>query len=128
MGKFLCEKKISTIFSSLPKARPGVSRSRVRHLSVMPAAKESSPSIKVLMIHGYTQNGQLFHAKTRVMEKHLQKILPGISLSYPTGPLQLKPSDVPGFDPSSSEDPDSIEPYGWWRRSDTSDPPEYDGL
>ncbi|EXJ59100.1 dihydrofolate reductase [Cladophialophora yegresii CBS 114405] len=94
----------------------------------MPAAKEPRSEIKVLMLHGYTQNGTLFHAKTRAMEKHLQKALPGISFSYPTGPLQLKPSDVPGFDPTSSEDPDSIEAYGWWRRSDTSDPPEYVGL
>ncbi|ETI21936.1 hypothetical protein G647_06006 [Cladophialophora carrionii CBS 160.54] len=94
----------------------------------MPAARESRSEIKVLMLHGYTQNGTLFHAKTRAMEKHLQKALPGISFSYPTGPLQLKPSDVPGFDPTSSEDPDSIEAYGWWRRSDTSDPPEYVGL
>lgn len=94
----------------------------------MPSAKEPAPSLKVLMLHGYTQNGPLFHAKTRAMEKHLQKLFPGISLNYPTAPLQLKPSDVPGFDPSTSEDPDSIEAYGWWRRSDTSNPPEYYGL
>jgi predicted esterase len=80
------------------------------------------------MLHGYTQNGPLFHAKTRAMEKNLSKVFPGIVLSYPTAPLQLRPSDVPGFDPSTSEDPDSIEAYGWWRRSDTSNPPEYYGL
>ena len=94
----------------------------------MPAAKERTPCLKVLMLHGYTQNGSLFHAKTRAMEKHLSKIFPGVSLSYPTGPLQLRPSDVPGFDSTTSEDPDSIEAYGWWRRSNTSDPPEYVGL
>ncbi|KAK6369731.1 Family of serine hydrolases 3 [Exophiala oligosperma] len=97
----------------------------------MPAAKDS-PTIKVLMLHGYTQSGPLFHAKTRAMEKHLQKAFPGLSLSYPTGPVQLRPKDVPGYDPTSSDDPDSVEAYGWWRRSDTSDPPEYvrleDGL
>ncbi|KAK5257837.1 Family of serine hydrolases 3, partial [Exophiala xenobiotica] len=89
----------------------------------MPSAKHSESGIKVLMLHGYTQNGPLFHAKTRAMEKHLQKAFPGISLSYPTGPLRLRPRDVPGFDPTSSEDPDSLEAYGWWRRADTSDPP-----
>lgn len=94
----------------------------------MPSAKAPTTGTKILMLHGYTQNGTLFHAKTRAMEKHLQKAFPGISLHYPTGPLQLKPSDVPGFDASSSEDPDSIEAYGWWRRSNTSDPPEYTGL
>ncbi|EXJ77662.1 dihydrofolate reductase [Capronia epimyces CBS 606.96] len=94
----------------------------------MPSAKESAPKMRVLMLHGYTQNGTLFHAKTRALEKLLLKTFPGISLSYPTGPLQLKPSDIPGFNPSTSEDADSIEAYGWWRRADTSDPPEYAGL
>ncbi|EXJ86180.1 dihydrofolate reductase [Capronia coronata CBS 617.96] len=93
----------------------------------MPSAKDSTPTFRVLMLHGYTQSGPSFHAKTRALEKHLQKALPGISLSYPTAPLQLKPSEIPGFDPSTSEDPDIIEAYGWWRKSD-SDPPEYDGL
>ncbi|KIX04953.1 40S ribosomal protein S27 [Rhinocladiella mackenziei CBS 650.93] len=94
----------------------------------MPSTQESTPGIKILMLHGYTQNGPLFHAKTRAMEKHLQKVFPGASLSYPTGPLHLKPSDVPGWDTRTSEDPDNTEAYGWWRRSDISDPPEYVGL
>ena len=80
------------------------------------------------MLHGYTQNGQLFHAKTRVLEKHLQKTLSSVSLSYPTGPLQLNPSDVPGFDGNPNSSPDDLEAYGWWRRSDGSDPPEYVGI
>lgn len=99
-----------------------------RNLNTMPSAKESVPSLKILMLHGYTQNGPLFHAKTRAMEKYLDKIFPGISLSYPTAPLQLKPRDVPGFQPSSEGESDSIEAYGWWRRLETSDPPEYQGL
>lgn len=103
-------------------------QSKRRNLIIMPSARDSSPSLKILMLHGYTQNGPLFHAKTRAMEKNLNKIFPGISLNYPTAPLQLKPSDVPGYQASSDEDPDSIEAYGWWRRSDTSDPPEYYGL
>lgn len=101
---------------------------QVRLLHIMPAAKEPTPGMKILMLHGYTQNGPLFHAKTRALEKHLQKSFPDLLLSYPTGPMQLKPSDIPGFDPTSSEDPDSIEAYGWWRRSNTADPPEYVGL
>lgn len=80
------------------------------------------------MLHGYTQNGQLFRAKTRALEKHVQKAFPGVALSYPTGPFQLKPGDVPGFDPSTVSDSDDIEAYGWWRRSDTAHPPEYMGL
>ena len=84
--------------------------------------------MKILMLHGYTQNGTLFHAKTRVLEKHLQKAFPGVIFSYPTGPLGLRRGDIPGFDTSAASNPDDIEAYGWWRRSNTSDPPEYLGL
>ncbi|RVX70158.1 hypothetical protein B0A52_05491 [Exophiala mesophila] len=94
----------------------------------MPSAKNTSSGLRILMLHGYTQSGQLFHAKTRVLEKHLLKFFPGVSLSYPTAPIRLRPSDVPGFDASTSEESDIIEAYGWWRRSDTSNPPEYVGL
>ncbi|KPI43743.1 40S ribosomal protein S27 [Cyphellophora attinorum] len=82
----------------------------------------SPKPVKILMLHGYTQNGSLFRAKTRVLEKRLQKALPSVSLTYPTGQIQLKPSDVPGFDGNPTE---STEAYGWWRRRDDSDPPEY---
>jgi Serine hydrolase (FSH1) len=80
------------------------------------------------MLHGYTQSGPLFRAKTRALEKHLQKAFPCSTLSYPTGPLRLKSSDVPGFDPSTTSDSDDVEAYGWWRRSNTADPPEYLGM
>lgn len=86
-------------------------------------------TLKVLMLHGYTQNGPLFHAKTKALEKVLLKAFPGIHLSYPTGPIRLRPSEVPGFDPSKLDgDPEDAELYGWWRRSDTSNPPEYMGM
>ncbi len=89
---------------------------------------DGSTALKILMLHGYTQSGQLFRAKTRALEKHLQKAFPGSTLSYPTGPLRLKPSDVPGFDPSTTSEHDDLEAYGWWRRSNTADPPEYLGI
>ena len=87
---------------------------------------------KILMLHGYTQSGPLFDAKTKALQKHLQKSFPGTTFSYPTGPLRLKPADVPGFNSSRFEgdenDVDAIESYGWWRRSNTADPPEYVGI
>ena len=83
--------------------------------------------MKILMLHGYTQNGPLFHAKTKVLEKHLKKIYPDLILTFPTGPLQLRAEDVPGFDGSGTT-PDDLEAYGWWRRSNTADPPEYAGI
>jgi dihydrofolate reductase len=90
--------------------------------------ENATDSIKVLMLHGYTQNGPLFRAKTRVLEKHLLKAFSSVTFSYPTGPLQLQATDVPGFDAGSTTDPADVEAYGWWRRSDTSNPPEYAGL
>ncbi|KAL2430779.1 Esterase inpF [Exophiala dermatitidis] len=128
MNRLSCSLKLSTNFAHKASYFQTVARSPARTLNIMPSTRNSTAGPKVLMLHGYTQNGPLFHAKTRALEKNLQKIFPGISLSYPTGPLRLKPSDIPGFEPSTNEDADSIEAYGWWRRSDTSDPPEYVGL
>lgn len=95
----------------------------------MSAANGVAKSLKVLMLHGYTQSGPLFNAKTKALEKILRKAFPGIALTYPTGPMKLVASDVPGFDTSQVEDEgDEVEAYGWWRRSNTADPPEYVGL
>ncbi|KAJ5288836.1 Serine hydrolase FSH [Penicillium angulare] len=87
--------------------------------------------LKLLMLHGYTQSGSLFHAKSRALIKHLQKAFPthDVTASYPTGPIRLKPSDIPGYEPSDTADSeDSIEAYGWWRRSNTANPPLYTGI
>ncbi|PGH00446.1 hypothetical protein AJ79_08219 [Helicocarpus griseus UAMH5409] len=100
-----------------------------------PASTSKTP-LKILMLHGYTQSGPLFHAKTRALEKHLQKSFPlhSVSLSYPTGPLSLSPSDIPNYQPSSTTttsttdtetNNDEPEAFAWWRRSNTADPPEY---
>jgi fermentation-respiration switch protein FrsA (DUF1100 family) len=94
----------------------------------MPVQAPPSAPLKILMLHGYTQSGPLFHAKTRALEKHLQKAFPGSNLVYPTGPLRLSPADVPGFESSTSADATDVEAYGWWRRSNTAEPPEYLGF
>ncbi|KAI4238369.1 MAG: hypothetical protein L6R40_005731 [Gallowayella cf. fulva] len=85
------------------------------------------PPLRILMLHGYTQSGPLFRSKTRALEKALTKALPNhtLHLSYPTGPIILNPSDIPGYNgPSTSnEDPAEPEPaYGWWRRKDLPTP------
>ena len=83
----------------------------------MSAANGVSRSLKVLMLHGYTQSGPLFNAKTKALEKILRKAFPGIALSYPTGPMKLRAKDVPGFDTTQVEDESNeVEAYGWWRR------------
>lgn len=85
--------------------------------------------LKLLMLHGYTQSGPLFHAKSRALTKHIQKAFPlhEVTTSYPTGPLRLRPSEIPGHEPSDQPD-EEIEAYGWWRRSNTANPPLYTGI
>ncbi|CAG8898951.1 unnamed protein product [Penicillium egyptiacum] len=87
--------------------------------------------LKLLMLHGYTQSGSLFHAKSRALTKHIQKAFPlhEVSAIYPTAPIRLLPADIPGYEPSAEGSPDDeIESYGWWRRSNTANPPLYIGI
>lgn len=95
----------------------------------------SKTPLRILMLHGFTQSGPLFHAKTRALEKHLQKSFPlhTVTLTYPTGPLRLDTTDTPNSDPSKQGGPDNDEDdkpemYGWWRRSEAVEPPEYMGF
>ena len=101
----------------------------VRRTTQLANTMSGSPRpLKILMLHGYTQSGELFHAKTRALEKHLQKLFPGCQLSYPTGPRRLRPSDIPGFDTSTTSDTQEIESFGWWQRSDDAEPVLYVGF
>ncbi|RAK92598.1 dihydrofolate reductase [Aspergillus costaricaensis CBS 115574] len=98
------------------------------------------PPLKLLCLHGYTQSGPLFHAKSRAVIKHLTKtLLPTtgytITTTYPTGPIHLLPSDIPGYEPSTTQggstttsDDTPTEAYGWFRRSSTANPPLYTDL
>ncbi|KAL4884708.1 serine hydrolase FSH [Aspergillus karnatakaensis] len=94
------------------------------------------PPLKLLMLHGYTQSGPLFHAKSRALVKHITKAFPlhEISAIYPTGPLRLNPADIPGYTPqegsgsTDAAEETETESYGWYRRSNTADPPLYVGL
>ncbi|KAF2795506.1 dihydrofolate reductase [Melanomma pulvis-pyrius CBS 109.77] len=89
--------------------------------------------IKLLMLHGFTQSGPLFHAKTRALEKNLVKAFPaGITLHYPTAPIRLAPADIPfaaappaGADGGGQEESDA---WAWWRRKGDTEPYTYEGL
>lgn len=90
--------------------------------------KRSPPEkkpVKILMIHGFTQNGTLFRAKTRALEKALTKLLAPVSLEpqllYPTGPIRLRASDMPFYEPPAGGEPDyEPETWAWWRRNDAT--------
>lgn len=82
--------------------------------------------LKILMLHGYTQSGPLFQAKSSALRKAIQKAFPppayAVHLSYPSGSMVLQPFDIPGFDPANHTTPDdTIEAFGWWRRKDPAE-------
>ena len=114
---------------------------RIRsHWRTMAAASPPNRPIKILMLHGYTQSGPLFQAKTGALRKTLQKAFPsGIELVYPTAPIRLTPADESflagstGKDGSSkgSDDVDGeqeIDAWAWWRRKGTGEPYTYEGI
>ncbi|KAI9039159.1 alpha/beta hydrolase [Aspergillus affinis] len=91
--------------------------------------------LKLLMLHGYTQSGPLFHAKSRALIKHITKAFSAsheVAAIYPTGPIRLDPADIPGYEPPTTNEehptPEAPEAYGWFRRSNTANPPLYMGL
>ncbi|KAK2743442.1 hypothetical protein FQN57_004907 [Myotisia sp. PD_48] len=100
------------------------------------AKSATGPPLKILMLHGFTQSGPLFHAKSRALEKHIQKFFPSraVTLTYPSAPITLDPSDIPNFSSSSSgsstpqQPTEKSESFAWWRRADAIDPPEYVGI
>lgn len=90
---------------------------------------QMTPLMLICQSPGFTQSGPKFHDKTRALEKAIIKAFPSTTLYYPTGPLPLRPADVPGFVPSSqdNEDEDDIDSFAWWRRQN-GDSSLYNGM
>ncbi|KXX80315.1 Dihydrofolate reductase [Madurella mycetomatis] len=108
--------------------------SRTDSLSVRTAANSKNTNtkakkeVRILMLHGYTQSGPLFRAKTRALEKLLAKALGPLNmmptLLYPTAPNRLSPRDIPGYEPSggSSEsgEVEVMDSWAWFRKDEAS--------
>lgn len=98
--------------------------------------------LKILMLHGFTQSGQLFELKTKALKKALEKNFPpapkpghlpnypgGVELHYPTAPIRLDYRDIPGYDVDGANNGgDDPEAFGWWRRKGDSEPYTYEGM
>ncbi|KAG9520144.1 FSH1-domain-containing protein, partial [Aureobasidium melanogenum] len=79
-----------------------------------------SRKLKILMLHGYTQSGPLFAAKTQRIKKLLEKSLAGlpiktddipitgVDLFYPTGPFKVSSADLNGAEVRQDAN-------GWWK-------------
>ncbi|KAF3768860.1 FSH1-domain-containing protein [Cryphonectria parasitica EP155] len=84
--------------------------------------------VRILMLHGYTQSGPLFHAKTRALEKLLIKSLAPLkirpTLLYPTGPNRLSPRDIPGYAPSeggaAAGEETETDAWAWFRKDEAT--------
>jgi predicted esterase len=104
------------------------------HWRTMAAAPPPTRPIKLLMLHGYTQSGPLFQAKTGALRKTLSKAFPsGIELVYPTAPLRLTPADESFLtgnekDEGKPEEEQEIDAWAWWRRKGDGEPYTYEGI
>ena len=91
----------------------------------------SKPSLKILLLHGYTQSPTLFLRKTAALRKYLTKNLPSHNLKFscPRGPHRLLPADIPGWEKKEDDGnldgakdgedgDDEVDAWGWWRRKD----------
>ncbi|KAJ4362233.1 hypothetical protein N0V95_001477 [Ascochyta clinopodiicola] len=98
----------------------------------MAAAPPPTRPIKILWLHGFTQSGPLFQAKTGALRKTLTKTFPaGITLSFPTAPLRLSPTDVSflhGEEKKDDGEEEEVDAWAWWRRKGDSEPYTYAGL
>ncbi|KAH6620322.1 serine hydrolase-domain-containing protein [Boeremia exigua] len=102
----------------------------LHRLRTMAAPPPSRP-IKILFLHGFTQSGPLFSAKCGALRKTLQKAFPaGITVSFPTAPLRLAPTDVSFLHSGEAKEADDeeIDAWAWWRRKGDAEPYVYAGL
>ncbi|KAH7333131.1 serine hydrolase-domain-containing protein [Rhexocercosporidium sp. MPI-PUGE-AT-0058] len=145
------ESNLAPSFVNIPRRGLGFKASGGRtNMSEKTANEEAATDrrgprkLKILMLHGYTQSGPLFHAKTRALEKLLTKSFPpppraphkplpgtlpsypgGIQLIYPTAPIRLHPADIPGFDLSAlqgdatEKEKEESDAWGWWKKDDS---------
>ncbi|KAH7628876.1 serine hydrolase-domain-containing protein [Sordaria sp. MPI-SDFR-AT-0083] len=110
-------------------------QNRPPHPNAIAAAANAKPKpvkkeVRILMLHGYTQSGPLFRAKTRALEKLLIKALSPLNLVptliYPTAPNRLSVSDIPGYEPSPNsqsgpgEEKELSDSWAWFRREEAT--------
>jgi predicted esterase len=105
------------------------SLTRAHWLFTMTTTAPPTRPLKILMLHGYTQSGPLFQAKTGALRKTLQKAFPaGCELVYPTAPLRLTPADETFLANDDGSEKEEIDAWAWWRRKGEGEPYTYEGL
>ncbi|KAI1129254.1 serine hydrolase FSH [Nemania abortiva] len=110
-----------------PAAPEAATQDKKKSASNIPKSKKE---LKILMLHGYTQSGPLFSAKTKALNKLLIKALGTAPLNlhptliFPSGPHRLRPSDIPGYvppeDPAQQINDDDLDNWAWFRKDEAS--------
>ncbi|TGJ84410.1 hypothetical protein E0Z10_g4377 [Xylaria hypoxylon] len=111
--------------------QPALTAPATQDKKAVPSIPKGKKELKILMLHGYTQSGPLFSAKTKALNKLLIKALGPAPLNlhptliFPSGPHRLRPSDIPGYvppeDPSlENGDEDELDNWSWFRKDDAS--------
>jgi len=138
-----CKKSITELAvlsqHSIKRNSHGFNAVKYSTMSATNGAAAPNKTLKILMLHGFTQSGHLFEIKTKALKKSLEKHFPsapkpghlkqypgGVKLVYPTAPLKLDTTDIPGFDVDG--DKENPEAYGWWRRKGDGEPYTYEGM
>jgi hypothetical protein len=87
-----------------------------------------APKIKILMLHGFAQSGPFFQIKTRAVSKILRETISNcykvmadeVELVFPTAPLQLCASDLPGTCAEYRPCVGDSDTWAWWRNLDVT--------
>lgn len=81
--------------------------------------------MKLLMLHGYSQNRDTHRRKLRKLEERLRNQFLGVELHWLEGPLKLHASDVPGYESTCVELNGSPGPElrAWFYLRYVQDPP-----
>ena len=81
--------------------------------------------MKLLMLHGYTQNGDVFNRKLRRLTNRLDQAFPGVTYEWPDGPIHLHTSDIPehGDRTLAADCPDELDLRAWFSLRYAQDPP-----
>jgi predicted esterase len=81
--------------------------------------------MRVLMLHGYAQDGNTFYRKTSRLVHSIRAAYPDAYFAWPDGPVELHTTDIPGFETGfyGSQDRNGPGLRAWFHLRCTANPP-----
>lgn len=82
--------------------------------------------MKLLMLHGYTQNSDVFRRKLRRLTDRIDQAFPGVTYKWLDGPIHLQTSDMPDRQDRTlaADCSDDLDLRAWFSLRYARDPPE----